>query len=585
MRKPDRSPFQPGTLVGKYRLVRRLGRGGMGDVHVAEGTNGPPVALKLMTTLVGDLALQNERFVREAEALKVLRHPAIVRVLDHGFDPVTATPFLVMELLEGEDLGARLDRGGPLAEDEVVAIGLDLAAGLAEAHAQRLVHRDVKPPNVILPRDPGRGVRAVLCDFGLAKRVDMATSLTQTGALVGTPHFMSPEQFLDAKRVSELSDVFSLALTLLNAYAGKNPLAEARTTTALMMALCTRSIPRVEELVPPARAPSRVFSEALRRALATDPQERSSLADFRRELAAASAAPVSVPAPRTLPLGALGAGPATSRRSVAPGRAARSNRPELREPVRLAQGTYRFKKELAPNVYSGVDADARPVRLERLGALVTTREGEAALTEEATAFGAVLTESVLALLDQGREGDDGWLVTETWSGPTLVDEIAATGPLPYARALASFTRLARGLTALHDAGVVHGFLGPESFHFRKVGKRKVLVLHDLGILKRVEARLRATSSKRGSPKRDPRADVVQVVSTLYFAAIGKVPFGARVAMPAAVGDAAHATHAAPDPRGRVALDDLVRRTIEGKVGTLTALADELDGLLAQAASL
>ena len=562
----------------------------MGEVYEAIGRRGP-VALKLMTSYEADAEVRRERFLREAESLRVLTHPAIVPVVDFGVDPTTGAPYLVMDVLDGEDLGARIERGGALPEDLVVAFGLDLAAGLAHAHELRIVHRDIKPANVLLPRQARARGRAVLCDFGLSKRVDELTSLTTTGALVGTPHYMSPEQFLDAKRVDERSDVFSLAMTLLHAVTGRNPLAECKTTTSLMMALCTRPIPRAEDLLPAnAAAISPTLSEALRRALATDPLERASLAELRRDLAACEASALSLPAPRTRPAGSFGnenprppgrRPPSTaprSRRSVAPRALAAPAVPapsrDSASTLRLTLGAYRVTGPLGAEVFSGTDEDGRVVRLERLPGVWSSEEGERALRGELSALGSVLTESVVALLDHGRAGDDAWLVTEPLAGPTLGDHVRQSGPLPYVRAVNAFETLARGLGSLHDAGLVHGHLVPDSFHFRSSGKKRLLVLHDLGIVKRIEAALR-TVSKRAGAKKDLRADIVQVVSALYFAALGKVPFGARVAKAAEPRDPAHTTFAAPDPVGRTALDDLVRRTLEGRIATLYELAGEL----------
>ena len=615
----------------------------MGEVHAAvherEGRpNGDPVALKLITSFSEGGGMQKERFEREAEALLALSHPSIVSVIGHGIEAQTATPYLVMELLQGEDLGACIEREGPLSEDRVLGIGVDLASALTHAHERRIIHRDIKPPNIILPKDPRARARAVLCDFGLAKRIDTITSLTATGALVGTPHYMSPEQFLDAKRVDERSDVFSLAITLLHALVGRNPLAECRTTTALMLALCTRPIPRIEDLVLECRSPvhvSRQLSEALRRALATDPQDRASLAELRRDLFECESGAMSLGSPRTLPLGsreaissehgrgwdgsrtnerprpdavegARGLDPAATlesrapvsggsppsadprtRRSTAP-RAAAAGRLEkasppvvpaarLRSaPLRLGHGSYCVTRELEREVFEGADDDARAVRLERLPGVFSTEEGASALRAELSALGMVLTESVVALLDHGREGDDAWLVTEPLAGLSLRAEVTEEGPIPYVRAVKAFARLASGLVSLHDAGLVHGHLAPESLHFRASGQERLLVLHDLGIQKRIEATLKVASRRGHSTtnKKDPRTDVVQVVSALYFAALGKVPFGARVAH-VEPKNPAHATFAAPDPNGRSALDDLVRRTLEGRIATLGALADEL----------
>ena len=571
----------------------------MGEVYEAIGRRGT-VALKLMTSYTADADVRRERFLREAKSLRVLSHPAIVPIVDLGVDPVSGTPYLVMDVLEGEDLGARIERDGAIPEDLVVAFGLDLAAGLAHAHEHRIVHRDIKPANVLLPRQARARGRAVLCDFGLSKRIDELTSLTTTGSLVGTPHYMSPEQFLDAKRVDERSDVFSLAMTLLHAVTGRNPLADCKTTTSLMMALCTRPIPRAEELVADAGVPTLIsptLSEALRRALATDPLERASLAELRRDLSACEASALSLPAPRTRPAGSFGNDlprppsrrPASmsprSRRSGAPRGPAelvQSGNPPT--PLRLTRGAYRVTAPLSSEVFAGTDEEGRPVRLARLRGVLSSEEGERALGAELSALGIVLSESVVALLDHGRAGNDAWLVTEPLFGPTLGEHVRQSGPLPYVRAVNAFVTLARGLGSLHDAGLVHGHLVPESFHFRTTGKNSLLVLHDLGIGKRMEATLR-TVSKRAGAKKDLRADIVQVVSALYFAALGKVPFGARVAMAGEPNNPAHTTFAAPDPFGRTALDDLVRRTLEGRIATLFELADELSTLAGRAPAL
>jgi serine/threonine protein kinase len=571
----------------------------MGEVYEAIGPRGK-VALKLVTH-TADAEVRREGFLSEAESLRVLSHPAIVPVVDLGVDPATGTPYLVMDVLEGEDLGARIERDGALPEHLVVAFGLDLAAGLAHAHELRIVHRAIKPANVLLPRQARARGRAMLCDFALSKWVEERTSLTATGALTGTPHYMSPEQFLDAKRVDERSDVFSLAMTLLHALTGRNPLAHCTTTTSLMMALCTRPIPRAEDVLADAGLPgilSPTLSEALRRALATDPLERASLGELRRDLAACEASALSLPAPRTRPAGSFGNDPprtatrrppSTSprlRRSIAPRSLPAATAPsgEPATTVRLTLGAYRTTTPLGVEVFAGTDEEGRAVRLERLRGLLSSKEGERALAGEVSALGTVLSESVVALLDHGRAGDDAWLVTEPLTGPTLGEHVKQSGPLPYVRAVSAFVTLARGLGSLHDAGLVHGHLVPESFHFRSSGKKRLLVLHDLGVAKRIEGALR-TVSRRGAGKKDLRADIVQVVSALYFAALGKVPFGARLALAAEPKDPAHPTFAAPDPVGRTALDDLVRRTLEGRIATLFELADELATLAERASGL
>lgn len=565
--------FVPGTLVGPYRLGSPLGRGGMGAVFAADGPGGR-VALKLVASY-GATSAERERFAREVDALRTLDHPGIVRILDRGTCARTGVPYFAMDLLDGEDLAAWVSRSGPLAEAAALSLGLDVAEALLHAHERGVVHRDVKPRNVLILRGSGR---AVLCDFGLARRVDEVSSLTRTGAFLGTPTFMAPEQFLDARKADERSDVFSLAMTLVTALSAKNPLEECRSTTELMMALCTRPIPRLEELMAP-RTVARSLAEALRRALSTEPDERSTMAELRRDLAASEGSSVSIPAPRTLPLGAvLGAGRPLPRLSVVARGAGVSAPPdpgpEVRPPLRLERASYTLHAEVAEGIFDGRDEDGRPVRVERLGAVATSPDGEARFRAEVDAFGSVLSESIVALLDSGIEGADAFVVTEPPVLPTLRGLVSERGTLPFGAAVTAFVGLVRGLRMLHEVGVVHGFLAPDSFHFRSSGRREILVLHELGIGARIGAALRAPT--RQPPKRDPRSDVVQIVSALYLTAVGKVPFGASAVK---ARPPAHTTLSAPDPTGRSALDDLVRRTIEGKVPTLSGLATELSALL------
>ena len=197
-------------LCGRYRIDRRIGQGGMADVFRAVDTDdGRAVAVKLVRSADPELA---RRFAQEAKALARLVHPGMVRLLDAGVHDEQA--FLVMELVEGPTLAARLRRG-PLSPRRTAMLGGTLAGALAYVHAQGIVHRDVKPANVLL----GPGSRVRLADFGIA-RLAGTSSLTATGTTLGTAGYMAPEQ-LEHHDVGPAADVWSLGMILLECLTGR----------------------------------------------------------------------------------------------------------------------------------------------------------------------------------------------------------------------------------------------------------------------------------------------------------------------------------------------------------------------------
>ncbi len=172
---------------GRYQIEQPLGRGGMGTVHLAKDTVlGRQVAVKVLADhLAADDAFR-QRFLQEARLTARLCHPNVVQVFDAGDD---GRPFLVMEYVEGETVAERLGRGAAFSGEEALTLAVHLSAGLAHAHARGIIHRDVKPHNVLLRRD---GV-AKLTDFGIARALE-ESGLTEFGAAVGTARFMAPEQ-------------------------------------------------------------------------------------------------------------------------------------------------------------------------------------------------------------------------------------------------------------------------------------------------------------------------------------------------------------------------------------------------------
>ncbi len=213
---PPRHPELLGRL-GRYDVERVIGSGGMGIVVKAHDSElNRPVAIKLLAAHLAHLGAARERFAREGRAAAAVVHEHVVAIYNVESDD--ATPFLVMQYVPGRSLQARVDDDGPLDTGAILRIGMQAAAGLAAAHHQGLVHRDVKPSNILLEDSVER---AVLTDFGLARTLDDAT-LTQIGILAGTPHYMSPEQAL-GRQIDHRSDLFSLGAVLYFMATGHPP--------------------------------------------------------------------------------------------------------------------------------------------------------------------------------------------------------------------------------------------------------------------------------------------------------------------------------------------------------------------------
>src|SRR5207344_2968652 len=257
-------PSDVGRVVdGRYRLVEIIGSGGMATVHRALDTRlGRTVAVKLLRREViadSDIAM---RFRREALAATVLRHPNIVACLETGTDD--GQPYLVMELIEGEDLASRLRRGGRLAPAEVARIGLDVARALGVAHVRGIVHRDVKPGNILLARDG----RAMVTDFGIA-RLAADSEGAVPGTTLGSVHYFSPEQAQGAT-TTPASDIYSLGLVMFEALTGRRAWS-GDTTAALAAARIGSAAPSPRAIRPEVPA---ALDAVVVRALDPDPLRR-----------------------------------------------------------------------------------------------------------------------------------------------------------------------------------------------------------------------------------------------------------------------------------------------------------------------
>ncbi len=254
--------------LGRYRIVRELGHGAMGVVYEGRDPNiGRRVAIKTARRelIAGPNAAPDalERFYREARVAGMLNHPNIITVYDAGEQDGTA--FIAMEYIDGPDLGARIAKGPRLSTQEAVELVATLAEALAFAHEQGVVHRDVKPANIMLPRNgPPK-----LADFGIAHVLD--STLTQEGSLVGTPNYMSPEQFM-GQRVDGRSDLFSLGIILYELLTAERPFTGSAFSTVMHHVIKTSPVPPQELNF----AVGETLSREVMTALAKGPQDRHS---------------------------------------------------------------------------------------------------------------------------------------------------------------------------------------------------------------------------------------------------------------------------------------------------------------------
>jgi eukaryotic-like serine/threonine-protein kinase len=303
------APPSIGLVGGKYQLIKLIGRGGMGSVWEARHASlGTPSAIKFIEAEYANSTEARSRFDKEAKAAATIQSKHAIQIYDHGVTD-DGKPYIVMELLTGEPLDKRIDRLGALSLQETAKILQQVSRGLSRAHERGIIHRDLKPENVFIVRntDDDEEIAKVL-DFGIAKMQDGTgnagvSSSTKTGAVLGTPFYMSPEQARGLRNVDHRTDVWSLGVIAFKCITGKLPF-DGESVGDLLVKICTAPIPIPSQWVP---GLPQAFDTWFMRALERDPERRfANVTELSEHLAFAAGlgARATQPTPVGMPMSA-----------------------------------------------------------------------------------------------------------------------------------------------------------------------------------------------------------------------------------------------------------------------------------------
>ena len=550
------------VLAGRYRLERVLGAGGMGAVYEAVDPEGRRFAVKVLLGISGgheELA----RFAREARIMSTLDHPHLTRVLDSGIDGTLGAPYLVMELLAGEDVESLLRRCGPLAPVLAARIVLAAAAGIEAAHAAGVIHRDIKPANIFLHAVAGGAIVVKVCDFGIAKPLFAGETMTQSGDSFGSPCYMSPEQARNAKRVDGRSDVWSLGMTLFELLTGSTAFDDAKTVPDMLIRLVSTDVPSLQERAPwVSEGLTTVVHGALLRDLdARCPNVGALIDALRPSTEDSERVDASMLAPATPEVRSRAAPramlPRTWRevenrvRSIPP--------PPERDgtAVRLLGHTLGGRYPLLGVLGQGgmgVVYETRGAGGERLALKVIL--GEAGppkldmvkrFVREARALMSIASPYVVKVVDADTDATQHvpFLVMELLEGQDLANLIRTSGPLEVAPIARVFVEACRGLGDAHGRGIVHRDIKPANLFLHELPSGRVITkICDFGVAKQVFASegaetavdLTRTGGFVGSPMYfspeqarnaknvDARTDVWSLSISLYEALAGRRPW-------------------------------------------------------------
>jgi serine/threonine protein kinase len=489
-------------LVGKrlgqgYLLEALIGQGAMGAVYRARSATGAEVAVKTLSPeLMGGETAQ--RFLRESELVRGLKHPHVVRTLDAGQDQATGLMYLVMPLLKGRDLDQVLDQLGALDPQTAVRIALQGARGLSAAHRIGIIHRDVKPGNLLLDEEDGELLVRVL-DFGIAKQIGDENSLTATGSQLGTPDYVSPEQLKSSKHVDERADIWSLGATLYQMLCGAAPFAHIESVFDLIASIISDDVPHLQD-----RAPwlDPGLCLVVHKALLRDPNQRwatmEELADALRpysggdELLGPSRIVAVEPGTRSLVAERADLTAAATHTSLPP---APTNPDELGLVNQKLDGRYLVKRLIGKGgmgaVYE-VETDSG----ERLAAKVVAAGVQGAnpatlrrFAREAKASSAINSLNVVRTVDAGCDDKLGfpYIIMDLLNGVDMSSVMKREGALPSEVAVRLVIQAARGVAAAHGRGVVHRDIKPANLFLQQDGRSSEITVKvcDFGVAKRV----------------------------------------------------------------------------------------------------
>ncbi|WP_437670258.1 protein kinase domain-containing protein [Sorangium sp. So ce131] len=425
------------TLARKYRILRLLGKGGMGAVYEAQHTGTfRRVAVKVIREhLIASRGGGAHRFRREARAAGAIESEHIVRILDSGDDELSGMLYLVMELLEGDDLQRLIRHVGPLEAEAALRIAAQALRGLARAHEAQVVHRDIKPANIFLARGEDGEITVKLLDFGIAKikadALDMphTTGLTGTGSFLGSPLYMSPEQVENSRDVDFRSDLWSLGSALYCALSGQAPHESAGSLSKLFVSICTSPVPPLHEVAPWV---PREVAEVVHGALQIRPEDRYPSATAMLE-ALRPLLPDGLALRQDMLVPARGAPPARAAPSPWDEDLAWSDAPEATATATASQGGERTVS------LEGADAPGSARRLTTTGGQATPPPSErATLRPAAPLRRRTLAAAGAAIAVAAAAASAGYvLLSRPWAAPSGAEAAPPEAPGDAARLAAA----------------------------------------------------------------------------------------------------------------------------------------------------